>query len=286
MRKLKAYTELSRPKNAFMSILGAVTGWVNSTDIYNWRFPLTCLIPPLVLMAGNAVNDYFDAPVDAINKPHRPIPSGKISRREALTFYVIFSIIGVTLSFLLGPIEFLIALVFSLAWYVYARWLKRTGIPGNIIVSLGVAFTLIFGSIATGNLTGKVIIFSSIAFASNLAREFVKTIEDLPGDSANSIRTVAVRVGVRRTGVLTAVTLSCVMILALIPVLMGLVGLPYLLLSVALSLPLVGLAALKCVQPSLEEEAKGVSDLIKVSMFLGLSGMLVDPLIVNVELTP
>ncbi|MEM4582002.1 MAG: UbiA family prenyltransferase, partial [Candidatus Korarchaeum sp.] len=96
MRKLKAYIELSRPKNAFMSILGAATGWVNSTGTYDWKFPLTCLIPPLILMAGNAINDYFDAPVDAINKPHRPIPSGKISRREALTFYVILSLAGVT----------------------------------------------------------------------------------------------------------------------------------------------------------------------------------------------
>ncbi|MEM0192673.1 MAG: geranylgeranylglycerol-phosphate geranylgeranyltransferase [Candidatus Korarchaeum sp.] len=279
MRKLKAYIELSRPKNAFMSILGAATGWVNSTGTYDWKFPLTCLIPPLILMAGNAINDYFDAPVDAINKPHRPIPSGKISRREALTFYVILSLAGVTLSFLLGPLEFIIAAVFSSAWYAYARWLKRTGVPGNIIVSLGVAFTLIFGSIAAGNLAMKVLVFSSVAFTSNLAREFVKTIEDVTGDSINDIRTIAVRIGIRRTGVLTAMVLSCVMILASVPVFAGLVGLPYLLLSVALSLPLVGLAAIKCVQPTLAEEARGVSNLIKASMFLGLLGMLIDPML-------
>ncbi|MCS7103002.1 MAG: geranylgeranylglycerol-phosphate geranylgeranyltransferase, partial [Candidatus Korarchaeum sp.] len=273
MRKLKAYAELSRPKNAFMSVLGAATGWVNSTSIYDWSFLLTCIIPPLILMAGNAVNDYFDAPVDAINKPHRPIPSGKISKREALTFYAIFSLAGVTLSSILGPLEFLIVLAFSSAWYAYARWLKRTGVPGNIIVSLGVAFTLIFGSISAGNLTMKVILFSSIAFTSNLAREFVKAVEDLPGDRTYNIRTLAVRIGIRRTGILTAVILSSVVVLTLVPMFARLVGPPYLVLSVALSLPLVGLAAFKCVQQDFGEEARSVSNMIKVTMFLGLLGM-------------
>lgn len=278
MRKLRAYIELSRPKNALMSVLGAATGWVNSTVVFDWRFFLTCAIPPLVLMAGNAVNDYFDAPVDAINKPHRPIPSGKISRREALIFYATFSAVGVTLSSLLGPLELFIAAVFSSAWYVYARWLKRIGLPGNIIVSLGVAFTLIFGSIAAGNLTVKVLLFSSIAFTSNLAREFVKTVEDLPGDSVYGIKTVAVRMGVKKTGVLTAIMLLSVSVLTLVLVFTGLVGLPYLLLSVISSLPLVGLTALKCVRRNLAEEARRVSDLIKLFMFLGLLGMLMDPI--------
>jgi len=279
MGKLRAYMELSRPKNALMSVLGALTGWVNSTGALDWRLLLTCAIPPLILMAGNAVNDYFDAEVDAINKPHRPIPAGKISRREAMNLYVAFSMIGVALSSLLGALEFLIAAIFSSAWYIYARWLKGTGIPGNILVSLGVAFTLIFGSLAAGNPTIKVILFSSIAFTSNLAREFVKTIEDLPGDRAQGIRTLAVRIGVRRTGFLASITLSAVMILTLIPALMGLVGLPYILLSVISSLPPLTLAAIRCCQDDLERRAGSVSSLIKVSMFLGLLGMLADPIV-------
>lgn len=277
MKKLKAYLELFRPKNAFMSVLGALTGWLNSTQAYGGRLLLTCLIPPLVLMAGNAINDYFDAPIDAVNKPKRPIPSGRISKREALIAYAVLSASSITLSLLLGILEFSIVTSFSLAWYIYARYLKRTGVPGNVLVSLGVAFTLIFGSIAAGNLTGKIVLFSSIAFTSNLAREFVKTVEDLPGDKAYGVRTIAVRIGAERTGIVTSVVLLVVVILTLVPVLTGIAGAPYLVLSAGLSLFLVALAISKCLKREFEREASEVSSTMKISMLFGLLGMLLDP---------
>jgi geranylgeranylglycerol-phosphate geranylgeranyltransferase len=278
MGKLRAYVELSRPKNALMSILGALTGWMNSTSIYDERLILTCLVPPLVLMAGNAINDYYDAEIDAINKPYRPIPSGRISKIEALNIYIIFSLLGVALSALLGLLEFLIAAAFSLSWYIYARWLKRTGIPGNALVSLGVAFTLVFGSLAAGNLTNKVMIFSSIAFTSNLIREFVKAVEDLPGDKAYGVKTIAVRIGVERTGVLVSLLSLVVVVLTIIPVTLRLTGIIYLSLSVIISLSILMVASALCLKGKLGERARDVSNLIKASMFLGLLGMLLDPI--------
>ncbi len=278
MGKLGAYVELSRPKNALMSILGALTGWVNSTSVYDARLILTCLIPPLVLMAGNAINDYYDAEIDAINKPHRPIPSGRVSKREALNIYIALSFLGIALSIFLGFIEFLIVTAFSSSWYIYARWLKRTGVPGNALVSLGVAFTLIFGSLAAGNLTSKVIIFSSIAFTSNLIREFVKAVEDLPGDRTYGVRTIAVRIGVKRTGTLIFSLSLVTVALTILPVILGLTGMIYLLLSVIISLSILMVASAMCIRGKLEERARETSSLIKASMFLGLLGMLLDPI--------
>ncbi|ACB08226.1 geranylgeranylglycerol-phosphate geranylgeranyltransferase [Candidatus Korarchaeum cryptofilum] len=277
MGKLGAYVEISRPKNALMSILGTLTGWVNSTSVYDGRLILACLIPPLVLMAGNAINDYYDAEIDAINKPYRPIPSGRISKREALNIYIALSLFGIALSIFLGFIEFLIVTAFSLSWYAYARWLKRTGVPGNALVSLGVAFTLIFGSLAAGNLTNKVIIFSSVAFTSNLIREFVKAVEDLPGDRAHGVRTIAVRIGVKRTGILVFLLSLATVVLTILPVIFRLTGIIYLSLSVIISLPILMLASAICLKGKLEERARETSSLIKVSMFLGLLGMLLDP---------
>ncbi len=276
---IRGYLRLFRPKNALMSILGVLVGWVNASS-----FPepvsnliLACSVPPLILMAGNAINDYFDAPIDRVNKPDRPIPSGEVSPREAAAAYVILSLTGIALSAPLGIEELAIASIFALSWYLYARWIKAAGLVGNILVSLGVAFTLIFGALAADGLNGKVILFSAIAFTSNLAREVVKTVEDLKGDSLYGLRTVAVVMGAEGAGIYASLLMIVTSILTLIPPSVGLTGLAYLLLAVALSLPLLIYSAKESLEIN-ETKAQRISSMLKLSMFLGIMGMLLDPL--------
>ncbi len=230
-------------------------------------------------MAGNAINDYFDASIDAINKPNRPIPSGIISEQEAFVSYIILSFIGVALSIPLGIIEFLIALFFAISWYIYAKWLKSMGLVGNALVSLGVAFTLIFGALAAGTLTPKVIAFSSIAFTSNLAREVVKTIEDIEGDTAYGLKTVAIRFGLKKSGLIAACLSLLSALLTIIPLIMLGTGWAYLILTVLISAPLLIYSAYLSCRIKGKENARRISDLLKTSMFLGIMGMLLDPII-------
>ncbi len=262
-----------------MSVLGVLVGWINVSEEVSPHLLLACLVPPLILMAGNAINDYFDAPIDAINKPNRPIPSGTISKQEALISYVILSLIGVALSMPLGKVEFLIALFFAISWYAYAKWLKSMGLIGNALVSLGVAFTLIFGALATGILTPKVVAFSSIAFTSNLAREVVKTIEDIEGDAAYGLRTVAIRLGLKKSGLLAAGLSLLSSFLTVIPLIMLGTGWAYLILTVLVSVPLLIYSAYLSCRIKGKENARRISNLLKTSMFLGIIGMLLDPII-------
>ncbi len=276
--KIKGYLRLFRPKNALMSIIGVLVGWMNTSALP--KLPdliLACLAPPLILMAGNAINDYFDAPIDRVNKPDRPIPSGAISPGEALVSYIILSLIGIILSYPLGLEEFIIASIFAISWYLYARWIKAMGLVGNILVSLGVAFTLIFGALAADGLNGKVIIFSAIAFTSNLAREVVKTVEDLRGDSLYGLRTVAVVMGPKKAGAYASLMMVTTSILTLVPPLADLTGSAYLLLSVALSIPLLLYSAKESLKID-EDRAGKLSGMLKLSMLLGTMGMLLDPL--------
>lgn len=277
--KIKGYLRLFRPKNALMSIIGVLVGWMNTSA--SLKLPdliLACLVPPLILMAGNAINDYFDAPIDRVNKPDRPIPSGAVSPGEALISYTILSLIGIILSLPLGLEEFIIASIFAVSWYLYARWIKAMGLIGNILVSLGVAFTLIFGALAADGLSGKVILFSTIAFTSNLAREVVKTVEDLRGDSLYGLRTVAVVMGPKKAGAYASIVMITTSILTLVPPLAGLTGPAYLLLSVVLSIPLLLYSAKESLEIN-ENRARKLSGMLKLSMLLGTMGMLLDPLI-------
>ncbi len=276
--RVTGFLRLFRPKNAVMSVIGVLVGWLNVTTSLGPDLLLACAVPPLILMAGNAINDYFDAPIDMVNKPERPIPSGMVSPAEALSSYLVLSLLGVLLSIPLGLEELIIASFFAVSWYVYARWLKGIGLPGNILVSLGVAFTLIFGGLAAGKLTSKVILFSTIAFTSNLAREVVKTVEDLRGDSLHGLRTVAIVLGPRRAGVYASTLCILSALLTLLPLAAGLTGPAYLILTVLISVPLLLYAAHSSLKMN-EREARKLSGILKISMLLGTLGMLLDPLI-------
>ncbi len=75
------------------------------------------LAGPLVCGTSQAVNDWFDRHVDAINEPDRPIPSGRIGGRWGLYIAIIASLISATVGWLLGPLVFIAALVgLAFAW--------------------------------------------------------------------------------------------------------------------------------------------------------------------------
>ncbi|HDI86387.1 MAG TPA: hypothetical protein ENF83_03150, partial [Candidatus Korarchaeota archaeon] len=221
-RRVAGFLRLLRPKNAVMAAIGPIVGWTTVRVDISRDLLLAAIVPPLVLMAGNAVNDYFDVEIDRINKPWRPIPSGVVSRAEAMLTYASLSLVATAIAFLQGLALGLMAAAFSAAYLLYAARVKATGLPGNLLVSLGVACTLLYGALAAGDLPVKVVLFSLIAFTSNTARELVKGVEDLPGDSALGLKTFAITAGVEATRrVIIGLTLTTVALTAA-PIAMGL----------------------------------------------------------------
>jgi geranylgeranylglycerol-phosphate geranylgeranyltransferase len=174
----------------------------------------------LILSAGNAINDCCDVEIDRINKPNRPIPSGRLSRREAVTFAVICSTIGVALSFLvnLGAILISVSVVLLLA--LYAVKLKRTPLLGNALVALLTGLTFISGGVAVERPLGA-IIPALFAFLFSLGRELVKDIEDVKGDKALGARTAPVVWGVGVSAAISAIVMGSVVILTPIPFILG-----------------------------------------------------------------
>ncbi len=81
----------------------------------------------LVTGAGNAINDYFDYEIDRINRPRRPIPSGRVNRKTALYFSILLFGTGIVLSYWLGPVCLLLAGFNSLLLFLYASTLKAHG---------------------------------------------------------------------------------------------------------------------------------------------------------------
>jgi len=146
----------------------------------------------LIAGAGNAVNDYVDVDADKINKPKRPIPSGKIKPRPALAFSAALFAIGILLALVINKnIVLLIAAVNTFLLIIYPLWLQNKILLGNISISYLVGSTFLFGgAAAAGAITeiAPIVLLLLLAFFANLAREIVKDLEDVEGDRTGLLK--------------------------------------------------------------------------------------------------
>jgi len=100
---IKAYFKLSRPANLLLVgtvVLIASTLFQTYPSI--WDVLLTIICATFITAAGNALNDMCDIEIDRINKPNRPLPSGKISIKNAKRFMIIMFILGNIAGLILG----------------------------------------------------------------------------------------------------------------------------------------------------------------------------------------
>ncbi|MEM8724752.1 MAG: chlorophyll synthase ChlG [Pseudomonadota bacterium] len=123
------------PMWAFMC--GAVSSGVGLDG--RWLFVLggVMLAGPLVCGTSQAVNDWFDRHVDAINEPDRPIPSGRIAGRWGLYIALIATAVSALVAWALGPLVFIAGLVgLALAWAYSAPpfRFKTSGWTGPAVV--------------------------------------------------------------------------------------------------------------------------------------------------------
>lgn len=197
------FLELMRYRNCAMAGLAAVIGAAIAYSAVPGELIWMGLIFITVFVitgAGNAMNDYFDAGIDAINRPDRPIPSGRISKNSAFRFSIALFAAGIIISYFIGSnsIPFLIAVFNSFLLYFYASYLKRRVFVGNLSVSYLTGSTFLFGGAAYG---GKGIQLTLILFflsmLATFAREIVKTIEDIEGDRKDGASTLPMKIGER-----------------------------------------------------------------------------------------
>src|SRR5438105_14312547 len=117
-----------------------------------------------LLLAGTMVfNDIQDVQVDRVNSPNRPIPSGKVTIRQAYGLSVVLSALALLSSLVLGILIFLTALVALTLMAYYNTHAKKTGLLGIVVVTLNVALPLLFGGWAVNSLRPSRSIFFLLA---------------------------------------------------------------------------------------------------------------------------
>jgi chlorophyll synthase len=184
---------------------GVVASGVSLKD--KWALILIgiLLAGPLVCATSQAVNDWFDRHVDAINEPNRPIPSGRVPGRWGLYLAVLWTIVSLAVALALGPWGFgAAALGLALAW-AYSMpplRLKENGWWGNLACGLsyeGLAWITGAAVMAGGAFpeTRSVI----LALLYSLGAHGIMTLNDfksMRGDAQMGVRSLPVQLGPRR----------------------------------------------------------------------------------------
>ena len=165
-----------------MAAIAVLIGYTLVTFDFSNATGLAMISAFLICGAGQAINDVFDEKIDKKINKKKPIPSGKITKKNALIFSTILFIVGILIAALINPLTLTIAIIFALLLIIYASVLYKVKYLGNIVVALGTAFTFIFGASVTENIPLLIIIFATSAFFANMSREITKDFEDLAKD--------------------------------------------------------------------------------------------------------
>ncbi len=278
---VRTYLELMRYKNCLMAGFAAVIGTLIAFNILAsdahgshppGNFPVSAaglvfLVVFLVSGAGNAINDYFDIKIDSINRPERPIPSGRVKLKEALYFSYLLFALGTALAFSINPVCGLIALFNSLLLIFYAKTLKGTPLLGNLSIGYLTGSTFLFGASVFGfeGLKTLFVLFVLSALAIT-AREIVKDIEDMEGDKIEGADTLPLRIGARKASYLAVLIGFLAVFLSPLPYLMSVLGLRYLYLVLLADLGF--LAAIH--QILVRNNPAKSSKMFKIAMFFAL----------------
>ncbi|MCL4344064.1 MAG: UbiA family prenyltransferase [Nitrososphaerota archaeon] len=166
------------------------------------------------------INDILDINIDRINRPERPLASGRLELRSARYAALMMLTLGVLAAAALGAVELFIAALFALLSFFYNWRLKRLGLLGNASVAASMSIPFVFGSLIKPELNSLIISLALTAFFAGVGREVIKGISDMKGDEKMGVRTIAVTRGSRQAAVVSSGFIIAAVITSYIPLLL------------------------------------------------------------------
>ena len=216
MNKLALYFELSRPFTLVAPALGFFSGGltaIGAAPYEPWTprlliYPLIGSLMAAVLNAGNnALNQIYDLEIDRVNKPRRPLPSGRVAIHDAWMLTIITYIAALILAWFVMPGGrhecFWIVVIAVICTFVYSMpplRTKRRGIWANVTIAIPRGLLL---KVAGWSSVKTIIGFEpwyigSIFGLFLLGATTTKDFADIEGDRRGGCRTLPIQYGVTR----------------------------------------------------------------------------------------
>ena len=246
MKRLGAMLQLIRWPNLVFIIITQLVFYFSVFQSLLWKgndhyvsdraglFLLLILASVLIAAAGYIINDYFDLPIDKLNKPERVIVDKKMNRRWAILLHLLFSVAGISISLYVSyqTRSFIIGFANTgcvmLLWF-YSTWFKKTLLVGNVIISFLTGWVMAVVYFFAGakiiyrdgwlnapypfdvrKLFVYTMMYAGFSFILSLVREAIKDVEDMHGDAKHGCRTLPIVAGIPATKIYIAVWMSVV----------------------------------------------------------------------------
>jgi geranylgeranylglycerol-phosphate geranylgeranyltransferase len=231
MNKIKGLLKLLRFELPFSAGVCVVMGQLlalgefASAAVTIFGFMSVFLISASILV----MNDYFDVETDKINAPHRPIPSNLVTPNEALYFSLLLLFTGIFLSYLISITVLLISIVLAIIGFLYNHYFKKSGLPGNLMVSFSVGMTFIYGGASVGLPFHKMVLFFGlIAALIDLGEEIAADAMDIKGDQLIKSNSLAIKYGKSASLQISGYIFFFVILLSFVPFIMNWFSIVYL----------------------------------------------------------
>ena len=215
--KIKAHIEILDPVT-WISVYPCLTGGVmasgamhSSTHDYLMLFALFMIYGPIGTGFSQSVNDYYDLELDMINEPTRPIPSGRLTKRQALWNWSIVLAIGVisgiSLSIHIGGVRGLIfcssILTGLVLGYIYSA--PPLKLKKNILFSapaVGISYGIIPWISANAffsEIRPEVLWLAVLNFFMGMALIIMNDFKSQEGDAQGGMKSLVVMIGAKNT---------------------------------------------------------------------------------------
>jgi len=283
--KFKVSFEILRPINDIMGSLTVVIGLLNTRRgidpiILIINLILGVLAYFLIAGSGMVINDIYDykSGIDIINRPERPLPSERLTVKQAIIIYSVTLSIGIIISiihsviFELGFLNIILAVFFGFIGWLYAAWGKKSGFFGNIIVSVSFSIGLIYGAVLNNSAIPLYIyFFFSTSFFLLLAREIIKGCEDIEGDKEQGVKTLAIQIGIKKATLFSMISALLAILFFVLPLFTPIINPILFLISMICGLVIVIFAIILMLKKNLvKKDFSKISLLLKIGAFLGL----------------
>ena len=312
MNKIKPFFKLIRWANLLMTAIMMLLvyncvmsplAYYSVIDVFPSSQIFVSFVMSLIFIVagGYVINDCFDVETDMFNKPDRILIPNVFSQKEAKSFYVVLTFIGLVLglvsSVMLLNVKFymlfaILVLITGLL-YSYSSTYKKKLFVGNLIVSLLVAIAVFLPYLfevlylsdnllmlstckdLVKNIVYFVLIYAVFAFLLTFIREIIKDAEDAEGDAKTHCRTIPVVYGISKTKTILYILVSLLLMLLLV---YGFILFELELILAFSCIAIVGLSSflliVKIYKAKEYKEFGWISALAKIMMFIGLLSML------------
>jgi chlorophyll synthase len=211
--------ELLKPITWFPPMWAFACGAVSSGIAWRGHWPVILvgilLCGPLLCAASQAVNDWFDREVDAVNEPDRPIPSGRMPGQWGLYVAVLWTVLSIACAALLGTWVLgaaLLGLVLAWAYSAPPVRLKQNGWWGNLACAACYeGFAWVTGAaVMSGGSTpsGRTIVLAALY---SLGAHGIMTLNDfksIEGDRRWGVGSLPVRLGAEYAGDVACIAMA------------------------------------------------------------------------------